>query len=205
MADESDKPPGDTQQFERPDFDELDDVDGTQELDSTSIEEIEDSAIEPVSPPEEGLARGSSNAESTQVIERDRLQRAAEQDGRKVRGPDQRNTEKMTAVDDSTSVYDSSPDEVEDKTSAYQIPPELLQQASGESNTQKMSAVTDETAEFDGSVDQWVEVDDSGVVRCMAEVDEQGRLVLPRRLLEDGTVRPGTRVVIEAQIIRTDD
>jgi hypothetical protein len=211
MSDDANKPPyegGPTEQFERPDFEELDDADGTQELDASkieAIEHIEDSAIEPIEPPQESLQRDSSSAESTQVIERDRLERAAELDQPQSHAQNLRQTDQMSAVDRSTAVHDEPREDIEERTTSYKIPEELLEEASGGSSTQKMSAIDDETVEFDGLSDQWVEVDDNGVLQCLAHVDSEGRLVIPQSLLRDGVVRPGMKVVIEAQLVRTDD
>lgn len=212
MSDDSDKPTdsnGDTLKLERPDFGFEEGADGTQEIDPDSIEIIEESEVDATPPPEPSREESSSDSppgESTQVIERDRLHQAAREDADEERPPDARTTDQMSAIDDTTRVYDEPPKDVDDTTSAYTVPRELLEEASaGSSKTQKMGAVSDETAEFDGSTDQWLEVDESGMVRCFAEVDEDGRLIIPEQLIREGILRAGMKIVLEAQIVRTDD
>ena len=227
MSDDSNNPPGDngpTKKLERPNFEEFDDQDGTQEVDASEIELIEDSAIEPLEPPDATLEQdmtGEPPADSTQVLERDRLQQAAQQD-EQVGGQDSdtsyhgpKKTEKMSAVNDDTtaSVVMDTSGEVEDTTSAYEVPRELLREASAAHDavdpaerraTQPMEPVHDQTVEFDGSVDQWAEVDEDGVIRCIATVDDQGRLVIPQELIGE-VLDSGMRLIIQAQPMSIDD
>jgi hypothetical protein len=220
MSDDSDTPSGGdgpTQKLERPSFDDFDDQEGTQEVDTSQIELIEDSAIEPVEPPDKTLereSRPSDPGESTQVLERDGLQKATEQDEYDGRPPGERSTEQMSAVDDTTTkVVMDPPESPEDTTSAFKVPEELLREASAaheaasaadNNTTQQMEPVTERTVEFDGSVDEWAEVDDHGVIRCVATVDEQGRLIVPRSLLDD-VLDEGMKLIIEAQPMHIDE
>lgn len=227
MSDDSNHPAGDngpTQKLERPSFEDFDEQEGTQEVDASEIELIEDSAIEPIEPPDATLERESnadSPADSTQVLERGRLQQAAQQDENvgqqnpepSYNGP--KRTEKMSAVvdDTTTSVVMDTPDAVEDTTSAYEVPEELLREASAaheavdpdqRKTTQPMEPVHEQTVEFDGSVDQWAEVDDDGVIRCIATVDDEGRLLVPQQLIGE-VLDSGMRLILQAQPMSIDD
>jgi hypothetical protein len=173
--------------------------------------------IELVEPPDKTLereSRPSDPGESTQVLERDGLQKATEQDEYDGRPPGERSTEQMSAVDDTTTkVVMDPPESPEDTTSAFKVPEELLREASAaheaasaadNNTTQQMEPVTERTVEFDGSVDEWAEVDDHGVIRCVATVDEQGRLIVPRSLLDD-VLDEGMKLIIEAQPMHIDE
>ena len=104
-----------TTPFKREDVQSEAGIDGTMELDPSSIEVIEDANIEPISEDEPDDESGHPPApkpdddapepgESTQVMERDRLARHAEQD--RTEETDLRGTAEMKPVEDSTTAYE---------------------------------------------------------------------------------------------------
>mgnify|MGYP006290668731 CR=1 FL=1 len=188
---------------------EVSEADGTVELQAQDLEPIDPDAIQPLEEEDQPLEeQGGEDSESTQIMERDRIQQQVEQDqGRAADDTSEAGQPKTT--------QEMRP--VEESTTAFEIPAELIDKtrendAGGERpadgpDTEKMSALDglNATSEFNADFDEWLDVGEDGQLHFVARVDNDGALIVPRGLLDDDLLPPGSVLVIDAEIIEPDD